>query len=195
MAGCGGIPELAGVIKAAMRKHPGATIGGICINHVAAMADRQARALNDYQSLRHLLRDSVLQASDLLARPYRAPALLLHELSPWANKKPPGTDFHHSDAAECRSFAQRAAHAIVCGPLSDQNIGKFVCTKYHTTPPMTYRLAKMVAEFNDVVDVSDEWVTCEDRTIVRRSEIEAFMRNSSLKTFTNTGLGSGFSFG
>lgn len=173
--GMGGVPEIAAVVEAEMRKHKKIAPYAFVLDHASALAARMMQG--DKYSLddeRKILKWMPLQCQDYLIYPHRAPLLLLHQLSGEANSRAPTADLSHTDASECKSIGEYAAFAVVTGnPTQDDNqLTKWRCTKHRREPPKPHAIVQVDGRFCRVVDRSDEFV-CDvgSRMIVSKDEM------------------------
>jgi len=175
--GYNGVRDIAAIIETELRVSPDKIAPiFICIDHASGLATRMLEGSSKYKptDLRHMLRDTVRQAGQLLAKHYNCPVMIMHQLSGQANTKTPASRLDHTDAAECKSFAEFADFAVVTSrPTEDERqLARLVCSKHRRTPPRGHAIVKIMGEFCHLVDVSDEYtVDYAERNIVHKDEL------------------------
>jgi len=148
----------------------------ICIDHASGLA---SRILEGNQSkykltdLRFILKDIVRTASIGLAKHYKVPVFITHQLSGVANTKGPTGRVHHTDAAECKSFAEFVDFAITTSQLTQdkRQLARLICTKHRRQPPKDHAIVKLLGQFNWLVDVSKDYtIDPSERDFVRKGD-------------------------
>lgn len=171
----GGIKEVQNWVKSICRDDKAIVPTLFVLDHASALAQREvAEAKNGYDDIRHILRNIPNECGQRIAKPYKAPFVVLHQLAGEANNRGPGADLHHTDAAECKSFAEFADHAVVCGkPTQDGNqIARWQMTKHRREPPKAHAFVQIIGKYGRVRDVSAKWMIAPGtRTIVSRDTV------------------------
>jgi hypothetical protein len=179
--GKGGVPELATTLASYLRKHPDVRPVSFVLDHASAMASRM-NAGKDPDNLRHVLKDIPLQVKDMLCSPYGIWAFIAHQMSGESTKKGPTADFHHSDAAECKMFAEYCAWAITTGPITEDKLqlARFRCTKHRREPPKSHAVVQLLGNFNKIIDRSKDFVVdTQSRRFVSKEELKAHGASST----------------
>lgn len=173
--GGGGIPEVASIVEAEMRKRKEIIPYAFVLDHASALVARMITGgkytLDDERKLLKLMPQQCLE---YLIEPHKAPLILMHQLSGEANSRAPTADLSHTDAAECKSIGEYAAFAVVTGnPTQDDNqLTKWRCTKHRREPPKPHAIVQIDGRFARVVDVSEDFtIDTASRTIVSKKEM------------------------
>lgn len=176
--GKGGVAEIAAVLEAHIRQHPEVKPINLVLDHASALASRMVGYDGvTTEDLRHILRDIPLHVRDMIAVKYQIPTYVMHQLSGEAARRGPTADYHHTDAAECKQFAEFASFAIVSGPPTDdgRQLARFRCTKHRREPPKPYSTVEIRGSFNEVVDrTGDIFVDQQRRIFVTKEELKSF---------------------
>lgn len=176
--GSGGVPEIVAVLSAYLRKNPDVVPINFVLDHASALASRMIGTDGvGTEDLRHILKNIPLHVRDMIAARYKIPAYVMHQLSGDAASRGPTAEFHHTDAAECKSFTEFAAFAIISGPPTQDGtqLARFRCTKHRRQPPVGSAIVQINGAFNEVVDCSDQYtVDTASRTIVLTSDLQSF---------------------
>lgn len=127
-AGKGGVEEMSRIL--AKEAQMGRNIGGIVVDYAGLVADRYISQNNlSYDHLRHILRGFLDKVRHQISNKFNCPAWILHQLAGAANNKSPTAKQHHSDAAECKTFADNAWFAFSLGTKDTNNMCRVSCTK------------------------------------------------------------------
>jgi len=172
-AGGGGLKEIAARIKAELSHRSRSStkeyyIENIVVDYVGAMVKRQLSAVGaDTSDLRHKITETPLMAANLLAKPFKCPVWLVHQLSGQANSSfKPGARLHHTDSAESKSFAENLDFAFVIGNLNDKNQGQISCTKHRRSSSKPAKVIEVDGDFNTVTARDDLYIDPTRMTIV-----------------------------
>lgn len=159
-AGGGYVSEIAGRIARELRSHGShAKIRLVVVDYVGAMAKRHLAASNkDENALRHLVCGAPLAAKNQIASKYGCPVWLLHQLSGQANRKGPGAQLHHTDAAESKSFAENLDFAFVVGAVNAQGLCQINATKHRRTGQCPPAIIRVRGEMGRVEDTAGKYV-------------------------------------
>lgn len=175
MAGGGGLKEIAARLKAELSHRSRDVtaeyyIESIIIDYVGAMVKRQLAASGaDSTDLRHRVTEAALMANNLLAKPFKCPVWLIHQLSGVANASfKPGARLHHTDSAESKSFAENLDFAFVIGNLNEKNQGQISCTKHRRAPSKAARVIEVDGDFNTVRSRDDLYIDPNKMIVVDR---------------------------
>lgn len=173
-AGAGGVEEAALVVHTEMRRYEHWYPSLFWVDHASALAMRMLAKRNQgHDELRHVLKDIPRLVRDLLAYPYRAPAWVLHQLSGEANSKGPVTSLNHTDAAECKMFAEQADFAIVAGSQTNDGLCVFEGTKHRRQPQHKRRPVEIDGAFNRIIDrYGDFYIDDGSKQIISKREAE-----------------------
>lgn len=170
-----GIRDIANWVKSIIRKDKTICPSIFVLDHASALALCCLQdAKNGFDDLRQILRDIPRKCGEILAKPYKVGCIVFHQLSGEANSRGPAADIHHTDAAECKAFAEYADHAIMCGRPTENadQVAKWKMTKHRREPPREHALVKIVGHVCKVVDVSATFATTADnRAIVRKTDL------------------------
>lgn len=185
-AGAGGMGEIASIIGAELRRRKDIYPIFACLDHASALANRMIEGSDEHTNndLRHILKRIPQIGGRLLAKRYNIPLLVMHQLNGDANGRSPVADIHHTDAAECKAFAEYADFAVVTGPPTEdgRQLARFLCTKHRREPPAGYAIVKINGRFNEVLDVSKDYVIDHNqRQIVHKDELKAFKTKDAQK--------------
>ena len=185
-AGAGGMGEIASILAAELRRRKNIYPVFACLDHASALANRMIETTNEYSNddLRHILKRIPQTGGRLLAKRYNIPLLVMHQLNGDANSRSPVADVHHTDAAECKAFAEYADFAIVTGPPTEdgRQLARFLCTKHRREPPRGYAIVKIDGRFNRVIDVSKDFVVDHTgRKIVHKDDLKSFNAKDAKK--------------
>jgi len=164
-AGGGGLKEIAARLKAELAHRSRDSvheyyIENIVIDYVGAMVKRQLAASGeDSTDLRHQITAAPLMAANLLAKPFKCPVWLIHQLSGQANSSfRPGSRLHHTDSAESKSFAENLDFAFVIGNLNDKSQGQISCTKHRRAAGKPSKVIEVDGDFNTVFARDDLYI-------------------------------------
>lgn len=175
--GGGGVAEIAAKIGAWLRDNPNAYPVLFALDHAKALADK-IHASQDLkpEHMRGTLGRIPFECGQLLAKKYDAPFLLLHQLSGEANSRKPTAKISHTDADECKSFAQYADFAIQTGNVTEdgRRLCIWRCTKHRRMPPTGTCIVHVDGRFGRVEDKSSRYVvTPGEGSIVTVEEYES----------------------
>lgn len=176
VSGFGGVADMQSALAAEIRRRKDTIYPiGIVLDHASAMANRMIEGGYEVDQLRHILRVIPDQVGKKLAKPYKCPALVFHQLSGDANNRGPAADIHHTDAAECKAFGEFADFCIVGGKPTQDNrqLQRFNCTKHRREPPRGHAIVKIDGTYSQVKDRSDMYVVDPGtRQIVTKAEAQ-----------------------
>lgn len=146
------------------------------LDHASALAQRELAARNlPPEAVRHVLKDIPRQAGELLGKVYDVPFIVFHQLAGDANNRGPAADLHHTDAAECKAFAEYADFAVTCTRPAEgkDQIVRWRVTKHRREPPRGHRFVRIVGRFGFVRDVTKYWtITPNGRTLIRFADLD-----------------------
>jgi len=172
-AGGGGLKEIASRLKTELSHRSRDStydyyIENIVIDYVGAMVKRHLAFLGDDSSdLRHRITEAPLMAANLLAKPFKCPVWLVHQLSGQANASfKPGARLHHTDSAESKSFAENLDFAFVIGNLNEKNQGQISCTKHRRAASRPARVIEVDGDFNTVIARDDLYIDPARMTVI-----------------------------
>jgi hypothetical protein len=170
--GRGGIVEIANVMRNVFRERPNCYPHAFWLDHVSGLVDRMADDIKDEAHLRRILTNVPRLAADKLAKPFKAPVMLFHQLSGEANSRSAVAKFHHADAEGSKSIAKYANFAFVSGPTDDALLCQWECTKHRREPPTKTRIVRVLGMFNRLVDETEDYgVEAGRRMIMKKSEM------------------------
>ncbi len=152
-AGSGYIAEISSRIKAELRGHgPDATCRLTVIDYLGAMAKRHLAVANkDVDELRHWVANAPLEAKNQIAAKYNCPVWLMHQFSGAANAKAPGAQYHHTDAAESKSFAENLDFSFAVGAPNAMGLCQFLTTKHRRTGHQPTQIIQIQGEMSTVI--------------------------------------------
>lgn len=172
--GAGGMEQIASVMQGIFRKRKNCYPTTFWVDHVAGIIDRLSETILDENVLRRRLGTIPLVARDQLATPFAAPVILMHQLSGAANEKGAAARFHHTDAEGCKSIAKYAVFAVQSGPVDNNNMCVWACTKHRRQPPSVSRIVHVIGNFNRLVDRTDtHGIAPNGRAIMSKQEMQA----------------------
>jgi len=109
--GKGYVDELTGQINSVVRStklEPGVVV----LDYAKLMAERYMNG-TDFSNLRHYIRAIPEKISLEICNKFKCHAFILQQLSGAATKIKPGVPIHHSEASECKDFAENC-HRVFC---------------------------------------------------------------------------------
>jgi replicative DNA helicase len=109
--GKGYIDELSAQINHCMKSSK-ADLGVLVLDYAKLMAERHMNG-TDFNNLRHYIRAIPEKISLEICNKYKCHAFILQQLSGAATKIKPGVPIHHSEASECKDFAENC-HRVFC---------------------------------------------------------------------------------
>ncbi|MEI8371660.1 MAG: hypothetical protein WCJ35_02380 [Planctomycetota bacterium] len=177
-AGSGHIAEICRKITTELhRRGKNAKASLAIVDYVGAMARRHLEATGkDESNLRHLIGGTPLMAKNKIAAKFNCPVWLLHQLSGAANQKGPAAQVHHTDAAECKSFAENLDFAFVIGKPDNQNLCQINSTKHRRTGHCPEVIVRVRGAMNRVEGTANKYVVDPySRQIVEKSHMSAVM--------------------
>ena len=159
-AGGGYIAEIAMTIKSELRgRGPDAKCRLVVIDYVGAMVKRHlATANKDLEELRHLITGAPLTAKTQIAVKYDCPVWMMHQISGKANEKSPGAQYHHTDAAESKSFGENVDFSFSLGKPNAAGLCQILATKHRRTKELPAQIIQIDGEMCTVVDAGDNYV-------------------------------------
>lgn len=170
--GRGGIVEIANVMRSVFRSRPDIYPYAFWLDHVSGLVDRMADDIKDEAHLRRILTNVPRLAGDKLAKPFKAPVTLFHQLSGEANSRSVVAKFHHADAEGSKSIAKYANFAFVSGPTDAALLCQWECTKHRREPPLKTRIVRVLGLFNRLADETEDYgVEAGRRLIMKKSEM------------------------
>lgn len=178
--GKGGVPEIANVLRGVFRKQSNVYATSIWLDHVSGLVDRMSDTIKDEAELRRILTNVPRLAGDMLAKPFKCPVMLFHQLSGEANSRSVVAKFHHADAEGSKSIGKYANFAICAGPV-DKITGMchWECTKHRREPPTNSRIIRVLGSFNRLIDETEDYgIEAGRRQIMKKSEMMAYAGTS-----------------
>jgi len=186
--GAGGIQEIANVIKGVFRKRDDCYPVAFWLDHVSGLVDRMGDTIKDEAELRRVLTNIPRVAGEKLAKPFKAPIVLMHQFSGAVQNKGVVAKFHHNDAEGSKSIGKYAVFAFVSGSVDENGMCKWECTKHRREPPSKHRIVRVYGRFNRIIDCTHSYGINEgQRCIMKKSEMDtiAMVGNTNLKKITN----------
>ena len=181
-AGKGYVTDIANMLDREMQQRgKGAYVAAIYIDYVGAFARRhQALTNKSEDALRHLIQQAPILCKAQLAVPYSCPVWLVHQLSGDANKRPPWSNWHYTDSAECRSFAENLDFCFVVGTMTSDGKARLFNSKHRRRPDMEPRVVQLEGSYGLVKDVSESFVADASlRGIVARNIADTVAKTTS----------------
>ena len=153
-AGSGYVAEITSRIKAELRgRGPDASCRLTIIDYVGAMAKRHLTVANKaVDELRHWVANAPLEAKNQIAAKYACPVWLMHQISGAANTKAPGAQYHHTDAAESKSFAENLDFSFSVGTPNAMGLCQLIATKHRRTGHQAAQIVQIQGDMSTVVD-------------------------------------------
>jgi hypothetical protein len=158
-AGNGYIKEISQLISTQLRIRGDHYCAGVVIDYVGAMVERhmEAHDITDDQR-RHLIRGAGLKSKSNIADVFNCPVWLMHQLTGDANSRSVAARMHHTDAAECKSFAENLDFAFVLGVPNADNMCTLACTKHRRQPHMDTAVVRIDGGMNRVKSTNGRYV-------------------------------------
>ena len=190
-AGGGGIPEIARIIEAELRrlrsegKDP--YVIHVGIDYVGAMARRLMESTGKDESLlRHVISGAPLQAKHQVADHFNCATTMFHQLSGKANERSSRSAMHHTDSAESKNFAENLDFCTCIGTPTKEALCRFEGTKHRRAPAKAALIIRIIGERN-AVKLEDKYA-CDpsDGSIRPISEITGQSTSKEVKKQANT---------
>ena len=157
-AGSGYIPEIAERIKEPATPPGNGARRVIVVDYVGAMANDIWPQQTGQNALRHVVADAPLMAANMLASEFGCPVWLVHQLSGEANRRAPGSKYHHTDAAEARNFGENVDFAFIIGSSNQLDLRQLACTKHRRTSARAATVLRMHLDGGSLEHVGDKYV-------------------------------------
>jgi len=171
-AGNGYVGEIARSLEQELRRRKKTDVLVVWIDYLGAMVRRHIEASDrDYGDMRHLLCGGVLQLGNQVAKRFKCPVWVNHQLSGQANSRAPTAMLDHTDAAEAKNVAENADFAIVTGKPTAEQLCVFRCTKHRRQPPKPSAIVRIDGGYNRVVDVSSEYTLAPGAGIMPKEDL------------------------
>jgi RecA/RadA recombinase len=155
-AGSGGIAEIAQTLNLFMRQYPDRECGMVIIDYVGILVDRYMDANEISEERRRgLIKTAPNRVKKKIADSFNCPVWLMHQLSGDANSRGEGARMHHTDAAECKAFAENLDFAFVLGAQSADGMCTMSNTKHRRAPQKKETVVKIDGGLWRVLDVGD----------------------------------------
>lgn len=185
--GRGGVPEIANVIRSVFRRRKDCYPIFLWIDHLSALADRVAEADASIDEKLHLiLKRMPRQITDKICKPWNIPAVLIHQFSGQANKRKSVARFHHADAAGSTSIAEYVNFAAVAGPVDENGMCKWECTKHRREPASPLKVVQVQGQFNRLRDMTNRYtVDYAGGRIVSKKEARAVALSARARATAN----------
>lgn len=110
--GKGYVEELVGQINSCVKSSK-AELGVLVLDYAKLMAERYISIKGNYEHLRHMIKNIPEKVALEVCRKYKCHAFILQQLSGATTNTRPGKPIHHSDASECKDFAENC-HRVFC---------------------------------------------------------------------------------
>jgi RecA/RadA recombinase len=194
--GTGGVPEIANFVNAHFREHKDTYPLAFWLDHASALVDRMAEAGGmEVDKMMHLMLKRIpRQFKDKVAKKWRAPVGILHQLSGEANARSILADLSHADAAGSKQIGEYVDFSFVANKPDSDQMSRIRATKSRRTPPTTQRVVYVDGAFQRLTDRTADHVIDRGR-IFSKTDLECFV----LKTEAKQGLPEypqhGFNFG
>lgn len=155
-AGGGGMAEVSAAVTRVCRVR-NAKCGGVILDYVGAMVSRFIAANErDNKEMRLLIKGSPLLAKNLIAHPLGCPVWLIQQLSGEANAMGPGQLPDHTNAAECKSWAENLDFSFQIGRPDVVNHGALLgCTKARRYKLLSPMVVEIIGDMNAVEATND----------------------------------------
>lgn len=127
--GKGYVEELATQVSHCVKSSK-ADMGVLVLDYAKLMAERSIGSKGNYDNLRHLIKNIPEKIALEICNKYKCHAFILQQLSGAATKIAPGKPIHHSDASECKDFAENC-HRVFClgNKHPDSGVQRFDASK------------------------------------------------------------------
>lgn len=173
-SGNGSIPEIAATINRFMRQYTDRECGMVVIDYAGVMIDRYMSTNEVEEANRRTLLKSVANhVKTRIADAFNCPVWIMHQLSGDANSRGEGARMHHTDAAECKAFAENMDFAFVLGSQSHDGMCTLSNTKHRRTPQEKETVVKIDGGLWRVRDVGDHYrLDAKSRKIMSVDDLE-----------------------
>ena len=108
--------------------------------------------------MRHWVTNAPLEAKNRIAAKYDCPVWLMHQISGAANTKSPGAQYHHTDAAESKSFAENLDFSFSVGTPNAMGLCQLIATKHRRTGHQPPQIIQIRGDLSTVVFAGDNYV-------------------------------------
>ncbi|MFO0822516.1 MAG: hypothetical protein U0792_05250 [Gemmataceae bacterium] len=170
--GNGYVGEIARSLEQELRRRKDTDVLVVWVDYLGAMVRRHIEASDrDYSDMRHLLCGGVLQLGNQVAKRFKCPVWVNHQLSGQANSRAPAAMIDHTDAAEAKNVAENADFAIVTGKPTSEQLCVFRCTKHRRQPPKPSAIVRIDGGYNRVIDVSSEYALVPGAGIMAKEDL------------------------
>lgn len=149
-AGYGGIAEITQRIELEIRNRGNVKVNFVCVDYLGVMCNRHNDTIAGRKEEVHTVyRDAIAKISSQIAKRFKTPAWVLHQLSGEANavtslKK----KLHHTDAEGSKKVAENADFAFVVSNLNPDSMGKLACTKHRRAQARPDVIIKVDGAYN-----------------------------------------------
>lgn len=150
-AGYGGIQEILQRIKLELRNRGNQYyVKNLIIDYLGVMVDRDSSIKTKKDSEDHkLLQATVARIGREIAKPFKCPVWVVHQLSGSANAVlNVSKTLHHTDAKGSKSVAENMDFAFVVSNLNLDSMGKIACTKQRRAKRLPPTVIQVEGEFN-----------------------------------------------
>ncbi len=172
--GCGGVDELAGLIRADHRQRGQPQIGTVVLDYVQMVADRYVGSAKggDYRDLRHIVGRMPGHVAHRIGKPLSTPVWLMAQFNGTANGMKPGTLPNHTEAAEAKNLGENADFAFVIGAKNHDSLCQLGATKARRAALQREIVIEIDGAMNIVRDRSkDMCLDPASKRIVKRGDL------------------------
>lgn len=168
--GGGGVPELANIVAAHFRKNQDTYPLAFWLDHASALVDRMAESGGaDVDKMMHLILKRIpRQCKDKLAKKWKAPIGIIHQLSGEANSRSILAELSHGDSAGSKQIGEYVDFAVVANKPDMEQLCRVKCTKHRREPPSTARIVRVDGSFQRLLDETDLHVVDNGRIIAKK---------------------------
>jgi hypothetical protein len=165
--GSGGIDELANVVAGHFRKNKNTYPLAFWLDHASALVDRMAEAGGEtIDKIMHLILKRIpRQCKDRLAKKWKAPVGIIHQLSGEANSRSIMAELSHSDAAGSKQIGEYVDFAIITNKPDNEQMARMKCTKHRREPPNPQRVVHVDGAFQRLTDITADYDIIDGRIV------------------------------
>lgn len=194
--GGGGVPELANIVNSHFRKNRDTYPLAFWLDHASALVDRMAEAGGaEVDKMMHLILKRIpRQCKDKLAKKWKAPIGIIHQLSGEANSRSIMAELSHGDAAGSKQIGEYVDFAIVTNKPDMEQMARMKATKHRREPPTGTRIVRVDGSFQRLTDETGFYVVDNGR-IIKKSDLDAWNSKSKIRNATTTANAGGFDIG
>lgn len=188
--GGGGVPELANIVNSHFRKNKDTYPLAFWLDHASALVDRMAEAGGaEVDKMMHLILKRIpRQCKDKLAKKWRAPIGIIHQLSGEANSRSIMAELSHGDAAGSKQIGEYVDFAVVTNKPDTDQMARVKATKHRREPPTGTRIVRVDGAFQRLSDETEFYVVDNGR-VIKKSDLDAWNSKSKIRNASTVNQG------